>query len=181
MKVAGERAAEPGDERDDVVSEPSARDELGRDARRELTGTHAQLDPLAQAREERPVDRVAHAPGRRPGEHQLAHEDARELRLRRVEREEHTEDVLGLVCDAASLRQRLERSLDGAIEAVLEDERDEILLGAGVEEERPLRDSRALRDGARRRRVEPALDEERRRGLADPRPLVGLVRLAAHE
>lgn len=181
MHVARQAPAEPCDERDDVEPEPDPRDDLGGHVRGELAGGDAQADPIAQASEERTIDSVADPRGGRTREHQLAHEDARELGLRRVEREEGPEDVLGLVGDRAALRHRVERRVDGGGQAVLEDERDEILLGARVEEDRPLRDAGARGDLRRGGRVEPALDEERGGGLADAGALVLLVRLAAHD
>lgn len=178
--MAGQAAAEPRDQDDDVETEPHAGDDVGRNVSRERAPRHVQGDPLAEAVEERAIDRVTHARGGGTREHQLAHEDARELGLRCVEREERTEHVLGLVGDRGALGQRLEGAADGVREAVLEHERDQVFLARGVEEQRSLGDACALGDGRRRRRVEPALDEERGRRLADPGALVLLVLFATH-
>ncbi len=127
------------------------------------------------------VDGVADLRGRGRGEHQLAYEDARELRRGRVEGEERGEHVDGLVDHRACVGQRAEGLVDGRPETMLEHERDEILLGPRIEEERPLRDPGALGDRRRRGRREPSLDEERLRRLADARELLVLVGLPPHE
>ncbi len=181
VQVARQRAGEPCDEDQDVETEPHRRDDVRRHVGDELSGRHARGDALRETTEKRAIERVPHARRGCAGEHQLANEDARELRLRRVEREEGTEDVLGLGRDGDVLRHRAERLVDRARERVLEHERHEIFLRRRVEEQRSLRDAGALRDGSGRRRLEPTLDEERSGGLADPRALVLFVGFATHD
>lgn len=181
MRVARQRPAQPREQYDDVEPEPHARDDLGGNARAELARDDAKRDPLAKSPEERAIDRVADARGGGTRKHQLAHEDARELGLRRVEREERTEEVLGLTRDRRALGQRRERAFDRAAEPVFEDERDQVFLRARVQKDRALGHAGALGHRRRRRRLEAALDEERRRGVTDSRALVFLVGLATHD
>lgn len=162
------------------MAEPQPRDRLGGHVGDDHALTGVVADALGEAAEERAIDLRAHLLGGGLREHQLAHEDPRELGLRLVEREERVEDVERLVHQRGPGGQRGERARDGLAEAVLEDERDEVLLRLCVEEERPLGDAGALRHGVRGRRVEPALEEEREGRLAQPRALVLLVLVAPH-
>jgi hypothetical protein len=85
------------------------------------------------------------------------------------------------VDDRDTLGDRPERAIDGGAEPILEHERDEVFLRSRVEEQRALGDAGVLRHLRGRGAVEPALGEQRRRGLPDARELVVLVLLAAHE
>lgn len=162
------------------MAEPHARDRVGGQVGDDRALARVVADALGEAREERAVDLRAHLLGGGLGEHQLAHEDAGELRLRLVEREERVEDVERLVHQRGASGQRGEGARDGLAEAVLEDERHEVFLRLRVEEECPLGDAGALGHGVRGGRVEPALHEERRGRLAEARPLVLLVLVATH-
>jgi len=179
--VARQRAAEPGDENEDVETEPHARHDVSRRVLRELASVHAVGDALREASEKCLIERVTHTRRSRPWKHQLANEDARELGLGRVESEERTEHVLGLGGDRRVGRHRAKGLVDRARERVLEDERDEIFLRGRVQKERALGDARALGDGRGGRGIEPALDEERSGRLADSRSFVLFVGFAAHD
>lgn len=181
MQVARQRAVEPRDEDQDVETEPHRRDDVRGYVGDELARAHARADAIGETSEKCTIERVPHAGCGCAGEHQLADEDARELWLRRVEREERTEDVLGLGRDDDVLRHRAERVVDRARECVLEHERDEILFRRRVEKQRSLRHARSLGHRRGGRRLEPTLDEERGCRLADSRPLVLFVGFATHD
>lgn len=88
--------------------------------------------------------------------------------------------MLDLVGDRAARRERGERALDRSRELAREHEGDEVFFRLRIEEDGPLRDASALGDGRRGGGLEPTLDEEGRRRIADAGALVFFVRLARH-
>lgn len=121
----GEHLREPRLEREEVEGEGVERDDVRQHVAADLARDAARLDTSLEHREE-----VGLGPARRERclaieEHQLLHEEARELGSGLVHREDAAEDVLELTEEIEPLGQRLERERRHATHSILEHHRDE--------------------------------------------------------